>query len=109
MLIAFYGTLRPGEENHYVVRSIPGQWREGTVRGWTYDITWGPADGYPGISLDPDGPEVTVTVLDSAVLDQHLEVIDTFEGPGYRRVVTSVLLDDGQTADAFLYETDPEA
>ena len=33
--MAFYGTLRPGESNHYEVRSIPGTWRTGTVRGWT--------------------------------------------------------------------------
>ena len=45
MRMAFYGTLRPGESNHYEVRSIPGTWRTGTVRGWTYDITWGPANG----------------------------------------------------------------
>ena len=56
MRMAFYGTLRPGESNHYEVRSIPGTWRTGTVRGWTYDITWGPADGYPGMTLDAGAP-----------------------------------------------------
>jgi len=109
MLIALYGTLRPGEENHYVVRSIPGDWLHGTVRGWRYDITWGPADGYPGISLDSDGPEVAVTVLASDVLDRHLDAIDDFEGPGYRRVMTEVTLLDGQRHQAWIYETDPEA
>lgn len=109
MLIAFYGTLRPGAENHYVVRSIPGHWQDGSVRGWCYDITWGPAEGYPGISLDPDGPAVGVSVLASDVLDQHLDDIDRFEGPGYRRVLVDVTLADGPSQRAWIYETDPEA
>ena len=77
--MAFYGTLRPGESNHYEVRSIPGTWRTGTVRGWTYDITWGPANGYPGMTLDTGAPATPVHVLESAELEQHLRRIDDFE------------------------------
>ena len=109
MRMAFYGTLRPGESNHYEVRSIPGTWRTGTVRGWTYDITWGPADGYPGMTLDTGAPATPVHVLESAELEQHLRRIDDFEGPGYRRVEVEVTYDDGSTDTAWIYEADPKA
>ena len=109
MRMAFYGTLRPGESHHYEVRSIPGTWRTGTVRGWTYNITWGPADGYPGMTLSTGAPATPVHVLESAELKQHLRRIDHFEGPGYRRVEAEVTYDDGSTDTAWLYEADPEA
>ena len=107
--MAFYGTLRPGGDNHYEVRSISGAWRPGTVRGWVYDITWGPADGYPGITLDPDAPPTGVDVLESEDLEKHLRRIDEFEGPGYRRIEVDVTLEDGTMTRAWIYEADPEA
>ncbi|MEZ5165502.1 MAG: gamma-glutamylcyclotransferase family protein [Acidimicrobiales bacterium] len=110
--LATYGTLMPGEENHWVVRGIAGRWSAGAVRGWTYPIGFGPADGYPGLTLDPSGDAgelVPVAVLSSDQLDRHWRAIDDFEGPGYRRVRTSVELDDGTTLTAWIYETDPEA
>ncbi|MEM8708476.1 MAG: gamma-glutamylcyclotransferase family protein [Actinomycetota bacterium] len=109
MRMAFYGTLRPGESHHYEVRNIAGTWRSGSVRGWAYDITWGPADGYPGMTLDAGAPETPVDVLESDQLEKHLRRLDDFEGPGYRRVEVEVTLDDGSTVTAWLYEADPEA
>ncbi len=102
--IAFYGTLRPGEENHWVVRNISGDWTEGTVTGWLFEVTWGPATGYPGVVLDPEGQLVEVSVLRSDRLQSHLHEIDGFEGPGYRRVETTVTLADGSTIGALVYE-----
>ena len=109
MRMAFYGTLRRGGENHYEVRSIPGEWHDATVRGWVYDITWGPVDGYPGITLDPGAPPAAVDVLDSDDLEKHLRRIDAFEGPGYRRIEVDVTLADGTATTAWIYEADPEA
>lgn len=109
MRLALYGILRPGGSHHYEVRSIPGSWTTGTVRGWTYQITWGPADGHDGITLDASGPPVTVDILDSAELDRHLDRLDRFEGPGYRRITTTAQLDDGSTVDVEIFEADPEA
>ena len=102
--MAFYGTLRRGAENHYEVRSIPGEWQLGWVKGWVYDITWGPADGYPGITLDDGAPETEVDVLDSGDLEKWLRRIDDFEGPGYRRVeveVADIVKDLPPLFDAF--------
>ncbi len=107
--MAFYGTLRPGGEHHYEIRTIPGVWHEATVRGWIYDITWGPADGYAGITLDSDAPVTSVDVLESDDLEKHLRRIDDFEGSGYRRIETTVTLADGTETTAWIYEADPEA
>lgn len=82
---ASYGTLAPGEPNHWVVRNIPGVWLPAMVRGYRYEITWGPAEGYPGLTVDPDGHHVPVQVLVSNELDRHWPELDRFEGPGYVR------------------------
>ncbi|MDW3217051.1 MAG: gamma-glutamylcyclotransferase family protein [Acidimicrobiales bacterium] len=109
--LATYGTLMPGEENHWVVRGIAGTWTNGTVAGWTYPIGFGPAEGYPGFTADPAGPAVEVAVLtcEAGRLAKHWREIDEFEGPGYRRMEIDVVMEGGETARAWIYETDPEA
>ncbi len=102
--IAVYGTLRRGEANHHVVAGIPGVWSSGRLRGWVYEITWGDAEGYPGLTLADDGVAVPVDVLTSDDLPGHLDRLDRFEGKGYRRVVTAVRLDEGGSVDAWVYE-----
>lgn len=99
-----YGTLQPGETNHWVVRPIKGEWLSGTIRGYKFEISWGPADGYPGVILDPSAPELEVTVLVADSLERHWRDIDDFEGPGYRRVSCEVTLADGEKIEAQLYE-----
>jgi len=101
--LAVYGTLAPGEEGHWVVRPIAGEWRAGTVQGWTFEITWGPAEGYPGFLAGADGLEVPVQVLISDRLDKHWHEIDRFEGDGYERVPIAVQLDDGDAIEAQIY------
>lgn len=101
--LAAYGTLRPGESNHWVVAHIDGQWRPGTVRGWTFTIGWGDAEGYPGFVADQAGQDVAVSVLTSDELDANLDAIDEFEGAGYRRGRIDVRLDDDTTVEAWIY------
>ncbi len=105
--LAVYGTLRPGEVNHFVVKQIPGHWVEATVRGYLYEITWGPAEGYPGLSLDDDGHLVPVSVLVSDVLSDHIWQVDRFEGDGYERRPVSVFDREGvdRLGLASIYET----
>ncbi|GJM38669.1 MAG: gamma-glutamylcyclotransferase [Acidimicrobiales bacterium] len=109
--LATYGTLMPGEDNHWVVRPIRGEWGAGTVAGWTYPIGFGPAEGYPGFTADPAAPPVPIAVLtcDAGVLDKHWREIDDFEGSGYRRLEVDVTLETGTVVRAWIYETDPEA
>jgi gamma-glutamylcyclotransferase (GGCT)/AIG2-like uncharacterized protein YtfP len=101
--LAVYGSLAPGESNHWVVSRIAGDWIDGVINGYTFDLSWGPAEGYEGFLPDPDGPEVRVAVLLSAELDSRWREIDDFEGLGYERRVLPVRLEDGQTVDAHIY------
>jgi len=106
--LAVYGTLRPGESNHWLLRPIAGEWVAGTVRGYEFEIGWGPVEGYPGIMLDKGGQDIKVEVLISNHLDGHIGEIDDFEGPGYRRVKCVATLDDGRLVDAWIYEAVPD-
>ena len=83
--LAFYGTLRPGESNHWLVRDIPGEWVEGVIRGYVFEVTWSGYEGYPGFVPDPDGHRIPVSVLISHEWDRHVAKIDEFEGDGYER------------------------
>jgi gamma-glutamylcyclotransferase (GGCT)/AIG2-like uncharacterized protein YtfP len=100
--LATYGTLSPGRENHHQLAGLRGRWTKGTVRGKLIAEGWGAALGYPGLILDPLGPEVPVDVFESRDLPQHWSRLDEFEGPGYRRVITQVLTTDG-VVDAWIY------
>lgn len=104
--LAVYGTLAPGQPNEHVLADLAGHWIEGTVRGHLSEEGWGADLGYPGIHLDPDGPEVTVQVLDSILLADHWDRLDQFEGPGYRRSVVTVRTETGPLA-AQIYELNP--
>ncbi len=103
--LAVYGTLRPGEVNAFVLLDMPGRWIDGFVRGYLYEITWGPAEGYPGLTLDKGGNLVPVSVLISDRWPQDFWKTDRFEGPGYQRRVTSVVdADDRPLGKASIYE-----
>jgi gamma-glutamylcyclotransferase (GGCT)/AIG2-like uncharacterized protein YtfP len=100
--LAVYGTLAPGEPNHWIVSRLRGEWIDGTVNGYVFEIGWGPAEGYLGFVPD-DKARVEVKVLVSDDLDRHWHEIDDFEGPGYERVTTTVDLADGTQRFANIY------
>ncbi|MEM9034514.1 MAG: gamma-glutamylcyclotransferase [Actinomycetota bacterium] len=93
--LAVYGTLAPGRPNEHVLAPLGGTWTVGIIRGELRQEGWGADLGYPGIVLHPDGPTVEVHLLESAGLPDRWAELDEYEGPGYRRVVTDVLTDDG--------------
>ena len=96
--LATYGTLAPGEVNHGQVKGLSGRWTTGRVRGHLRKAGWGAAHGFPGITLDPAGPEVTVSLLLSPDLSAHWARLDAFEGAGYRRVPVTVETAEGPVA-----------
>jgi gamma-glutamylcyclotransferase (GGCT)/AIG2-like uncharacterized protein YtfP len=100
--LAVYGTLAPGRANHHQLADLQGQWRQGSVRGRRVEAGWGAAFGYPGLVLDPQGPEVEVQLFQSPDLPAHWPRLDAFEGDGYRRVATRVRTTDGEL-EAFVY------
>ena len=107
MRLAVYGSLAPGRENHGQLAGLNGRWRRGAVRGHLAPSGWGAALGYPGLTLDPDGPLVEVEIFESADLPAHWARLDAFEGDGYRRAATPVATDTGEVT-AWVYEIVPE-
>ncbi|MCA2213010.1 methyltransferase domain-containing protein [Jidongwangia harbinensis] len=88
--LATYGTLAPGRPNHHHLADLHGRWLTGEVHGRLVEAGWGADLGYPALIPDPAGPAVPVQVLESADLPAHWSRLDEFEGPGYRRVTTTV-------------------
>jgi gamma-glutamylcyclotransferase (GGCT)/AIG2-like uncharacterized protein YtfP len=100
--LATYGTLGPGKPNHAQLAGLRGEWTMGRVRGRLLQEGWGAAQGFPGLVLDPDGPELDVDLLRSDDLPSQWSRLDAFEGEGYRRVVTRVVTAAGEI-DACIY------
>ena len=94
--LATYGSLSPGGINHNQLSGLKGRWLKGTVRGILHNAGWGNSIGFPGLVLDPAGPEVKVNIFESEDLPQHWSRLDEFEGPEYRRVITQVLTPEGK-------------
>ena len=103
--LATYGTLVPGRVNHDQLADLKGCWRQGTVQGRLVEAGWGAKLGYPGLMLDPAGPDIEVYLFESSELPDHWLRLDAFEGAGYRRVVTQVCTLDGDL-DASIYVID---
>jgi len=106
--LATYGTLAPGCPNHHhhQLGGLAGRWREGQVRGTLAEAGRGVAVGYPGLTLDPAGAEVTVQVFESQALPDHWSRLDDFEGLGYQRVVATIRTSEGDV-DAWIYVLAP--
>ena len=100
--LATYGTLAPGRPNHDQLDGLEGRWLKGHVAGMLLDAGWGASLGYPALVLDPAGSAIGVDVFESADLPAHWARLDTFEGPGYERVVTTVHMPTGDI-DASIY------
>ena len=60
-----YGTLAPGESNHYMMKDIPGVWKTAYFKGIVLKKDWGKWNGYPGIILDNEADEINGYVFSS--------------------------------------------
>lgn len=101
--LAVYGSLSPGEKNHWVLRSIEGNWVSGIARGFEFEITWGAAEGYEGFLCDDNGNHVSVMVLLSNRLDKNWRSVDEFHGEGFVRQIVPVTLSDESVIQAWMY------
>jgi gamma-glutamylcyclotransferase (GGCT)/AIG2-like uncharacterized protein YtfP len=88
--LAVYGTLAPGQPNHYVVAPLGGVWTDGLVEGDLSPVGWGATLGYPAFRPRVGGPAVAVQVLTSPSLAAAWPTLDHFEGPEYRRILVPV-------------------
>jgi gamma-glutamylcyclotransferase (GGCT)/AIG2-like uncharacterized protein YtfP len=100
--LATYGTLAPGRPNQNQLDGLEGRWFAGHVNGMLVHVGWGADLGYPALLLGPDGSDIRVDVFESVDLPAHWDRLDAFEGPGYRRVVTTVRTSVGDV-DASIY------
>ena len=99
-----YGTLAPGESNHYMMKDIPGVWKTAYFKGIVLKKDWGKWNGYPGIILDSEADEIKGHVFTSKDLKKHCNSVDEFKVRDYSRVKTSAKLEDGSEINAFIYE-----
>ncbi len=96
--IAVYGTLAPGKPNASVIADIKGEWKQGTVVGNVHK-----QDGLHAFRWTDNGNTVGVQVLVTSDLKAHLERLDQFEGPRYRRILVPVSL-SGRISVCSIYE-----
>ncbi len=103
-----YGTLAPGQTNHSIVASIKGNWAPATINGKIEYRDFGPTLGYPVFSYTPfqEGNDISVFVLESDELTDHWNMLDDFEGEGYRRTLTSFRLEDDTIGYGCIYSAD---
>ena len=104
--MAVYGTLAPGQPNHYVVATLGGEWTDGLIEGDLLPVGWGAALGYPGFRPRAGGDAVAVQVLTAPLLATAWPTLDRFEGPGYQRIVVPVFSTEpgpGQAGERRLY------
>lgn len=103
-LVFVYGTLRRGGSNHF--RMAGSEFvAPGTITGYMYRIDW-----YPGLVLNEAGDEIHGEVY--SVTPEQLSALDMFEGLSageiegseYRRVQTTVVRQDSQTLNAWVWE-----
>lgn len=86
--LCVYGTLCPGQENHYLMEPLEGQWDDATYCGY-----FSPPDqsyGYPRVAWTPHGDENLGNLVTSSKLPAHWAVLDEFEGEDYCRLLTLV-------------------
>ncbi len=103
-----YGTLAPGRPNAFVLENIGGSWKQGSVKGTFYEKGWGAAMGFPALVLESKGDIIKGFVFSSENLADHWDALDAFEGPAYKRVLTSVQISDEQQENAFIYVLNEE-
>lgn len=107
--LATYGSLGPGRPNHSVISDLVGTWQHGIVKGRLIDQGWGATLGFPGLVLDPEGADITVDLLESSMLPSHWSRLDTFEGEGYARVETTVMIGSAAVQACIYVLADPSS
>ena len=101
-----YGTLAPGQSNHSLLKDLTGTWQEGTIRGTLYPNGLGPTVGFPVVDLVLEASKINGWLFVSEELPRHWQKLDAFEGPGYKRAITTVFLKNNSSINAFVYALD---
>jgi gamma-glutamylcyclotransferase (GGCT)/AIG2-like uncharacterized protein YtfP len=84
-----YGSLAPGEANHFLLASLTGEWYRCRIRGHM-----GHYRGFKSFRFDPQGPEHPAWLLESAELPRVISDLDDFEGEEYERITIPAQVND---------------
>ncbi|MFA4903286.1 MAG: hypothetical protein WC600_11155 [Desulfobaccales bacterium] len=96
--LVVYGSLAPGEANHFLLAGLSGEWGRCQIRGYL-----GHYQGFKSFRYDPQGPEHPAWLLGSAELPLLIPELDDFEGEGYERIIIPAKLGE-QWVMAQVYE-----
>jgi gamma-glutamylcyclotransferase (GGCT)/AIG2-like uncharacterized protein YtfP len=77
-----YGSLAPGEANHFLLTGLRGEWCRCHIRGYL-----GHYRGFKSFRYDPRWPEHLAWLLESAELPRLIPDLDDFEGEEYERSI----------------------
>ena len=100
-----YGSLAPNAPNHHIVEHIKGTWQEGIVKGQLEEKGWGVDFGYLGFKhvSGEEQKEIKAFILHSDELVDNWQLLDEFEGDGYRRLLALFELKNGQIGVGNIY------
>jgi len=84
-----YGSLAPGEANHFLLAGLTGDWYKCHISGHL-----GIYRGFKSFRYDPQGPEHPAWLLESAGLPRVLPDLDDFEGEEYARRIIPARVGD---------------
>jgi len=91
-----YGTLAPNAPNHSVIKHIKGNWQQGIVRGSLEKKGWGAELGYYGFKQTSNEKQ------------EDWQLLDDFEGNGYKRILAKYELENGQIGVGNIYAINEE-
>ena len=100
-----YGSLAPNAPNHHIVEHIKGTWQAGIVKGQLEEKGWGVDFGYLGFKhvSGEEQKEIKAFILHSDELVDNWQLLDEFEGDGYRRLLALFELKNGQIGVGNIY------
>jgi gamma-glutamylcyclotransferase (GGCT)/AIG2-like uncharacterized protein YtfP len=84
-----YGSLAPGEANHFLLAGLEGEWYRCRIRG-----QMGNYRGFKSFRYDPRGPEHPAWLLSSPDISRVLPELDDFEGDEYERIIIPARVGD---------------
>ncbi len=96
--LVVYGTLAPGEPNHFILEPPSGKWKDCQINGKIET-----QDDFPFFKWSPSSPKIQVKLFKSESLPKKWQELDQFEGSHYRRHMVPVFVEDNWEV-AYVYE-----
>jgi len=93
-----YGSLAPGGANAFLLAGLIGEWYRCRIRGHM-----GHYRSFKSFKYNPQGPEHSAWLFESADLPRVLPDLDDFEGEEYERIIIPAQVRD-QWVMAQVYE-----